>query len=33
MFSIADGSVKGGPAPSPLPEMTVTVNGDTLTVT
>jgi len=31
-FSIVDGSVKGGPAPQPLPEKTVTVTGDTLTV-
>jgi Rieske Fe-S protein len=32
MYSIADGSVKGGPAPRPLPEKTVTVTGDTITV-
>jgi Rieske Fe-S protein len=32
-YSIEDGSVKGGPAPSPLPEKTVTVTGNTLTVT
>ena len=32
-YSIVDGSVKGGPAPSPLPEKTVTVTGSTLTVT
>ena len=31
-FSIVDGSVKDGPAPSPLPEKQVTVTGDTLTV-
>jgi nitrite reductase/ring-hydroxylating ferredoxin subunit len=31
-FSIQDGSVQGGPAPSPLPEMKVTVTGNTLTV-
>jgi Rieske Fe-S protein len=31
-FSVADGSVKGGPAPKPLPAKTVTVNGDNLTV-
>lgn len=31
-YSIEDGSVVGGPAPSPLPEKTVTVTGDTLTV-
>lgn len=27
-FSIEDGSVVGGPAPSPLPEVAVTVKGD-----
>jgi Rieske Fe-S protein len=32
MFSITDGSVVGGPAPSALPAKTVTLNGDTLTV-
>ncbi len=32
VFSIEDGSVESGPAPSPLPEKTVTVSGDTLTV-
>jgi Rieske Fe-S protein len=32
MYSIEDGSVEGGPAPKPLPEKTVTVTGDTLTV-
>lgn len=31
-FSISDGSVQGGPAPSPLPEKNVTVSGDSLTV-
>jgi Rieske Fe-S protein len=31
-FSVADGSVKGGPAPKPLPAKTVTDNGDSLTV-
>ncbi len=31
-YSIEDGSVVGGPAPQPLPEKTVTVTGDTLTV-
>ena len=31
-YSIADGSVEAGPAPRPLPEKTVTVTGDTLTV-
>lgn len=30
-YSIVDGSVKGGPAPSPLPEKTVTPSGTTLT--
>lgn len=29
-FSVADGSVTGGPAPSPLGEITVTVEGDHL---
>jgi Rieske Fe-S protein len=32
MFSIKDGSVEGGLAQSPLPEMKVTVSGDSLTV-
>jgi Rieske Fe-S protein len=32
MYSIEDGSVEGGPAPKPLAEKTVTVTGDTLTV-
>jgi Rieske Fe-S protein len=31
-FSAADGSVKGGPAPKPLPAKTVTVSGDGLTI-
>ncbi len=31
-YSIVDGSVKGGPAPRPLPEKTVTPSGTTLTV-
>jgi Rieske Fe-S protein len=31
-FSATDGSVRNGPAPSPLPARTVTVNGSTLTV-
>jgi Rieske Fe-S protein len=32
-FSAVDGSVKGGPAPSPLEAKTATVSGDTITVT
>jgi Rieske Fe-S protein len=31
-YSIEDGSVEDGPAPKPLPEKTVAVTGDTLTV-
>ena len=31
-FSIVDGSVKGGPAPSPLPAVPVTVTNGTLTL-
>lgn len=31
-YSIEDGSVVGGPAPKPLPAKTVTVSGDSLTV-
>lgn len=31
-FSIVDGSVKGGPAPKPLPEVTVTVANGNLTL-
>jgi Rieske Fe-S protein len=32
-FSIVDGSVEGGPAPSPLQELKVTMTGNTLQVT
>jgi Rieske Fe-S protein len=32
-YSITDGSVVNPPAPSPLPEKTIKVEGDTLTVT
>ncbi|WP_282700150.1 Rieske (2Fe-2S) protein [Streptomyces sp. CC219B] len=32
-FSIADGSVQGGPAPKPLPAREVTVDGDSITLT
>ena len=32
MYSVADGSVKGGPAPAPLAAVPVTVAGDTLTL-
>jgi Rieske Fe-S protein len=31
-FSVADGSVKGGPAPRPLSGKTVTVSGENITV-
>ncbi|RNL79451.1 Rieske (2Fe-2S) protein [Nocardioides marmorisolisilvae] len=31
-YSITDGSVESGPAPKPLPEKTVKVTGDTITV-
>jgi len=31
-FSIADGAVKGGPAPRPLPAKEITVKGDTITL-
>lgn len=31
-FSITDGSVKGGPAPKPLPVVAVTVDGGNLTL-
>jgi Rieske Fe-S protein len=30
MFSIEDGSVQGGPAPSPLSEVAITVDGDSI---
>lgn len=33
MFSIEDGSVKGGPAARPLPEKAVKVEGDRITLT
>ncbi len=29
-FSIADGSVQGGPAPTPLPEVPIKVEGDSI---
>ncbi|MFY1672043.1 Rieske (2Fe-2S) protein [Plantactinospora sp. WMMB334] len=29
-FSVADGSVKGGPAPKPLPEQKIAVDGDNI---
>ncbi|MDV7136792.1 Rieske (2Fe-2S) protein [Williamsia muralis] len=32
LFSITDGSVLGGPATEPLPEKTVTVTGDAITL-
>ena len=32
-YSISDGSVTGGPAPSPLEEVPITVSGDTITFT
>ncbi|MFM9447792.1 Rieske (2Fe-2S) protein [Streptomyces acidiscabies] len=32
MFGIADGAVKGGPAPRPLPAKEITVKGDTITL-
>lgn len=32
LFSIADGSVISGPATEPLPEKTVTVTGDVITL-
>ena len=32
-FSIADGSVTGGPAPAPLAPAPITVSGDTITLT
>ncbi|MEV7788682.1 Rieske (2Fe-2S) protein [Streptomyces sp. NPDC088106] len=31
-FSIADGSVKGGPATEPLPSVEITVSGDSITL-
>jgi Rieske Fe-S protein len=31
-FSIADGSVTGGPAPAPLAPQSITVSGDTITL-
>ncbi|TVL89847.1 Rieske (2Fe-2S) protein [Streptomyces sp. SAJ15] len=31
-FDIADGSVKGGPAPRPLPEARITVKGESITL-
>ncbi|MBT3153919.1 Rieske (2Fe-2S) protein [Streptomyces sp. CHD11] len=31
-FSIADGSVKGGPAKAPLPAVEITVSGDSITL-
>ncbi len=31
-FSITDGAVLGGPAPSPLPEQQITVDGDSITL-
>ncbi|MEV0587683.1 Rieske (2Fe-2S) protein [Nonomuraea sp. NPDC050310] len=31
-FSIADGSVKGGPATKPLPEQAIKVEGDTISL-
>ena len=33
MYNMSTGAVVGGPAPAPLAAKTVTVNGDTLTVT
>jgi len=32
MYSIEDGSVVGGPAPAPLKELTLTVEGDSISV-
>ena len=32
MYSIADGSVQGGPAPSPLPPVKLSVKGDEITL-
>lgn len=31
-FSVTDGSVQGGPAPAPLPEVAITVNGDSIEI-
>ena len=31
-FSVVDGSVQGGPAPAPLPEVAITVNGDSIEI-
>jgi Rieske Fe-S protein len=31
-FSVTDGSVKSGPAKKPLPEMQITVSGDSITL-
>lgn len=31
-YAVADGSVVGGPAPAPLPEVTATVDGDQVVV-
>ncbi|GLW09443.1 iron-sulfur protein [Microtetraspora sp. NBRC 13810] len=31
-FSISDGSVQGGPAPEPLPEMRIKVEGDAISL-
>ena len=33
MFNMSTGAVVGGPAPAPLPQKTVTVSGDSLTIT
>jgi nitrite reductase/ring-hydroxylating ferredoxin subunit len=33
MFNMSTGAVVGGPAPAPLAAKTVTVNGDTVTIT
>ena len=32
VFSVEDGSVQGGPAPAPLPEVEITVKGDEITL-
>jgi Rieske Fe-S protein len=29
---VTDGSVQGGPAPAPLPEVAITVNGDSIEI-